>query len=106
MPVNSRFAVAWSLALAPVCLFIPTFLLAGMGPCSFSHPLVIVVAFLLFIALEIAALPRFVKAARATGKALGAMLGMGFAISVLVLSVALEYYFVAEYWADAQFGVM
>ncbi len=97
MPVNSRFAVAWSLALAPVCLFIPAFLLAGMGPCSFSHPLVIVVAMLLFIGLEVAALPRFVKAARASGKAIPAMFGIPLALLLLILSVAFEFSIVTDY---------
>ena len=103
-PFASKFATAWALALAPVILFIPAFMLAGMGPCTFAHPLVIVVAFLLFIVLEIAALPCFVNAARSAGKVINAMFGMGFAVLLLLLSIALEYYAVTEYWADAQFG--
>jgi hypothetical protein len=106
MSLKSKFAIAWSLALAPILLFIPAFALAGMGPCTFSHPLVIVGAFLVFIALEIAALPRFVRAARASGKVIGAMMGMGLALFLLVLCTVLEYYVVAEYWADSQFGLM
>ena len=104
-PFSSNFAMAWSLALAPLFLFIPAFMLADMGPCAFAHPMVIVVAFLLFIVLEIAALPCFVKAARAAGKVMGAMIGMGLAAVLLVLCVAMEYYAVAEYWADARFGM-
>lgn len=106
MPLKSKYAIAWSLALAPILLFIPAFALAGMGPCTFSHPLVIVVAFLVFIVLEIAAFPRFVKAARASGKVISAMMGMGLALFLLVLCAVLEYYVVVEYWADSQFGLM
>jgi len=106
MPVNSRFAVAWSLALAPVCLFIPAFLLAGMGPCTYTHPLVIVGAFLLFICLELAALPRFVTAARSSGKAIGAMIGMGLALLLLVACIAFEYSAVTDYWSDMRLGLM
>ena len=106
MPLKSKFVVAWGLALAPILLFIPAFALAGMGPCTFSHPLVIVVAFLVFIVLEIAALPRFFGAARASGKVIGAMMGMGLSLFLLVLCAFLEYYLVVEYWADAQFGLM
>jgi hypothetical protein len=104
-PGTSTFAMAWGMALAPLFLFIPAIMLAGMGPCAFAHPMVIVVAILLFIFLEIAALPCFVKAARAAGKVMGAMIGMGLTAVLLVLCVAMEYYAVAEYWADAQFGV-
>ena len=102
--LNSKYTVAWSFTLAPVLLFIPAFLLAGMGPCTFEHPFVIVTAFLLFIGLEMAALPRFVRAALSAGKAPVAMIGIGLALFLLVLSVALEYYFVAEYWADSSWS--
>jgi hypothetical protein len=106
MPVTSKFAVAWSLALAPILLFIPAFVLAGMGPCTFSHPLVLVLAFLFFVVLEIVALPCFFKAARASGRVIGAMMGMGLALFLLVLCAVLEYYIVAEYWVDSQFGLL
>ena len=105
MSVKSRFALAWSLTLSPVLLFLPAFMLAGMGPCAFSHPLVMVVAFLLFISLEIAAMPTFVGAARASGKALSAIIGIGLALFLLVAGLFLEYSMVAEYWADSQFGM-
>lgn len=105
MPVKSRFALAWGLTLAPLLLFLPAFMLAGMGPCAFSHPLVMVLAFLLFVSVEIAALPQFVGAARASGKAIGAIIGIGLALFLLVTSVLLEYYMVAEYWVDSQFGM-
>jgi len=98
MLANSKYAAAWSLTLAPLFLFIPAFLLAGMGPCSFAHPLVMVAALLLFVGLEIAALPRFVRAARSVGKGALAMIGIGMALFLLFLSAVLEYYFVAEYW--------
>lgn len=104
-PWTSRFAVAWMLALAPVVLLVPAVMLAGLGPCTFSRPWVIVVAFLLFIVLELTALPCFVRAARSAGKVLSAMIGMGLAILLLLLSVALEYYTVVDYWADVKFGL-
>ncbi|HTS35073.1 MAG TPA: hypothetical protein VMH04_05335 [Candidatus Solibacter sp.] len=103
-PLTSKFSTAWALALAPLILFVPAVGLAGLGPCTFAHPLVIVIAFLLFIVLELAALPCFVKAARAAGRVVNAMIGMGLAVVLLLLSVALEYYAVTEYWADAQFS--
>lgn len=106
MPARSKLAVAWSMTLAPVVLFIPAFMLAGMGPCSFSHPLVLVAALLLFIVLEILSLPNFISSARATGQAIGPMIGIGFALILLLVNATLEYYVVAEYWADAQFSRM
>ena len=39
-----------------------------MGPCAMAHPEVMILAFLLFVGLEIAAFPRFVRAARTNGK--------------------------------------
>jgi hypothetical protein len=95
----AKYAAAWSLTLAPILLFIPAVALAGMGPCSFAHPTVLAIAFLLFAGLEIAALPQFVLAARSVGKAQIAMAGMAMALFLLVLNAVLEYYFVAEYWA-------
>jgi hypothetical protein len=64
MAATAMYATAWSLTLAPIILFLPAVILAGMGPCSFAHPLVLVIALLLFVGLEIAALPQFVRAAR------------------------------------------
>jgi hypothetical protein len=106
MPARSKLAVAWGMTLAPIVLFVPAFMLAGMGPCSFSHPLVLVAALLLFIVLEILSLPNFVRSARATGQALGPMIGIGFALILLTVNAMLEYYVVAEYWAEAQFSRM
>lgn len=106
MPAKSNLAVAWSLTLAPVILFVPAFMLAGLGPCSFSHPLVLVAALLLFIVLEIASLPNFVRSARATGRAVIPMIGIGIALVLLGMNAMLEYYLVAEYWAEAQFSRM
>lgn len=97
MLLKSNFAVAWSLALAPVFLFIPAFVLAGMGPCSFEHPFVMVSAFVLFIGLELAAVPCFVKAARSAGKAISAMFGIGLALLLLFFSVAFEFTIVGDY---------
>jgi len=94
--LSSRFSTAWILAASPVLLFVPAFMLAGMGPCTFSHPSVIVIAFLLFIGLEVAAMRTFVLAARSAGKAAVAMIGMALALFLLVLSAALEYYAVME----------
>lgn len=74
-----------------------------MGPCSFAHPLALVIAFLLFVGLEIAALPQFVRAARAAGKAPLAIIGMGVALLLLVLSAVMEYYVTAEYWVEMSF---
>jgi hypothetical protein len=103
MPPRSKLAVAWSMTLAPVVLFIPAFMLAGMGPCSFSHPLVLVAALLLFIVLEVLSLPNFVTSARASGRAIVPMIGIGFALILLAVNAIVEYYVVAEYWAESQF---
>lgn len=102
--LTSNFAFAWTLTLSPFFLFIPAFLLAGMGPCSFSHPLVIVAAFLAFIVFEIAAFPCFVRSARSSGRVTGAMIGICLAFLLLVLSIAFEYNAVSDYWADQQFS--
>jgi hypothetical protein len=95
--LSSRFSTAWALALSPLFLFVPAFILAGMGPCTFSHPSVILGAFLLFIALEVAALRCFVRAARSAGKGVVAMIGMAMALLLLVLSALLEYYVLMEF---------
>jgi len=95
--LSSRFSTAWILAASPVFLFLPAFMLAGMGPCTFSHPSVIVMAFMIFIGLEAAAVRSFVLAARVQGKATVAMIGMALALFLLVLSAALEYYAVMEF---------
>ena len=103
--LKSKFAVAWLLALSPLALFMPAFRLARMGAYSFSHPLVMVAAFLLFILLEVAALPCFVTSARVAGRVFSAMIGMGLSCILLLLSVALEFYTVSDYWADLKFGM-
>ena len=95
--LKSKFAVAWALALAPVFLFIPAIILAGMGPCSFVHPWVMVGAFMVFIGLELAAVPCFVNAARSAGKAISAMFGIGLALLLLFFSVAFEFTIVGDY---------
>lgn len=103
MSAIAKYATAWSLTLAPVLLFIPAVVLAGIGPCAVAHIEVLVIAFLLFVALEIAALPRFVRAARSVGKASLAMIGIAVALVLLVFSAVMEYYVAAEYWAERSF---
>ena len=103
MAAVAKYATAWSLTLAPVLLFIPALMLAGMGPCAFAHPLVLVIAFLLFVGLEIAALPRFVQAARSAGKAPLAIIGLAMAVLLLILSAVMEYYVAADYWVEMSF---
>jgi hypothetical protein len=103
-PWSSRFAVAWTLSLAPVFLFIPAFWLAGMGPCAFSHPLVIMASCLLFAGLEIAAVSCFAKASRSAGNVVVALIGIVLAVVLLALNLTLEYYFVADYWMEMHFG--
>src|SRR5579863_387738 len=97
MLLKSKFVLAWTLALAPVFLFIPAIILAGMGPCSFAHPFVMVGAFVFFMGLELAAVPCFVKAARGAGKAIAAMFGIGLVLLLLFLSVAFEVTIVGDY---------
>ena len=100
MPLKSKFAVAWSLALAPVLLFIPAITLAGMGPCSYAHPFVMVAALALFVVLELAAVPYFIRGARCAGRgisALSAIFGISLALVLLVLSLAFEFLTVTDY---------
>ena len=68
-----------------------------------AHPEVMVFAFLLFVGLEIAALPQFVRVARMSGKTPVAMVGMLVACAILVFSAVMEYYVAAEYWAERSF---
>ena len=103
MATTAKYATAFSLTLAPVLLFIPAVMLAGLGPCGFANPLVLVIAFLLFVALEIAALPQFVRAARAAGKAPLAIIGITMSVLLLVLSAVMEYYVAADYWVEMSF---
>lgn len=103
MSAITKYVAAWSLTLAPVLLFIPAVMLAGFGPCAVAHIEVLVIAFLLFAGLEIAALPQFVRAARITGKAPLAMIGIALALVIFVFSAVMEYYVVAEYWAERSF---
>lgn len=103
MSAIARYSAAWGLTLAPVFLIIPALMLAGMGPCAMAHPEVMVMAFLLFVGLEIAALPRFVRAARTVGKVPLAMIGMAVALVILGFSAVMEYYIAADYWAERSF---
>jgi hypothetical protein len=88
------FRSAWGVTLAPVLLFLPAFWLAGMGPCTFAHPTLMLIASLLFIGLEIAALTMFVRAFRLS---FSVVAGMGFAVLLLVGSVFLGYIMVTEF---------
>lgn len=103
MSAITRYAEAWSLTLAPILLFIPALVLAGMGPCAMAHPEVMVIAFLLFVGFEIAAMPQFVRAARSTGKAPLAIIGIVVALVSMIFSAVMEYYFAADYWAERSF---
>ncbi len=103
MSAIAKYATAWSLTLAPVLLLIPAVMLAGIGPCAMAHPEVMVLAFLLFVGLEIAALPQYVRAARTVGKAPLAMVGIALALIILAFSAVMEYYVAAEYWAERSF---
>lgn len=97
MSATAKYATAFSLALAPVFLFIPAMVFAGMGPCTFAHPSIMVLAFLLFVGLEIAAVPRFVSAARSVGKAPLALVGIAIALFLLIFSAVFEFYFVSDF---------
>ena len=97
MLMKSRFAVAWALALAPLLLFIPAFMLAGMGLCTFSHPLVMVAAFAIFAMLELAAVSCFVRDARRAGESVPAIFGIGLALLPLAPSAAVGFLTVSDY---------
>jgi hypothetical protein len=97
MPWNAKFAVGWALALAPVLLFIPAVMLAGMGPCGYAHPLVMVAALAVFVVLELAAVPCFIRDARRAHKSIPAMFGISFALFLLVLSATFEFLTVTDY---------
>ena len=97
MPWKAKFAVGWGLALAPVLLFIPAVMLAGMGPCGYAHPWVMVAALAVFVVLELAAVPCFIRDARRAGKSIPAMFGISFALFLLVLSATFEFLTVTDY---------
>jgi len=94
---KSNLGMAWALALAPLILFIPAIMLAGMGPCSYAHPFVMVAALAIFVGLEVAAVPVFIRNARRTGKSIPAMFGIGLALLLCVLSAAFEFLTVIDY---------
>ena len=104
MALDRNSMLGWSLALAPVALLIPAIVLAGLGPHTFSHPLALVVALLLFIGLEAAALLLFVKAAR-SGALASSIIGMGLALILLVMNLTFEYYMAAEYLEELRLGL-
>ena len=91
------FAQAWSFTLAPIVLFIPAVMLAGMGPCSYAHPFVMVAALAIFVVLEVAAVPCFIRDARRAGKSISAIFGISLALFLLVLSLAFEFLTVTDY---------
>jgi hypothetical protein len=97
MPRKAKFAVGWGLAIAPVPLFIPAIMLAGVGPCGYARPWVMVGALAVFVALELAAVPCFIRGARQAGKSVPAMFGIGLALFLLVLSAAFEFLTVTDY---------
>jgi hypothetical protein len=103
MSAIAKYAKAWSLTLAPILLFIPALMLAGMGSCAMAHPEVMVIAILLFMGFEIAAMPQFVRAAQSTGKAPLAIVGIVVALVIMVFSAVMGYYFAVDYWADRSF---
>jgi uncharacterized membrane protein len=94
MSSTASFRHAWGIALAPALLFLPAFWLARMGPCTFSHPTVMLIASLIFIGLEIAALTMFVRAFRLS---VSVVAGIGFAVLLLVGSVFLGYIMATEF---------
>jgi hypothetical protein len=97
LPRRSALMQAWGLTLAPIVLFIPAMMLAGMGPCSYAHPFVMVAALALFVMLEVAAVPRFVRGARRAGRSISAIFGIALAFCLLVLSLAFEFLTVTDY---------
>lgn len=104
MPAKSKLAVGWTLVLSPMLLYVPTLIVAGMGPCAVAHPLVMVISFFLFVFLEIAAAWNFATLPRSSGWRVGAILGMATAVSLFALNVYFEYYMVHEYLVDLQFS--
>ena len=75
------------MTLVPVVLFLPAFWLAGMGPCTFSHPVIMLVAAIAFVALEIAALWAFVR----RGFSLFTVAGIALAVLLLFASLSSSY---------------
>jgi hypothetical protein len=88
------FRRAWAMTLAPVLFFLPAFWLAGMGPCTFSHPAVMLIASLIFIGLEVAALRVFVRAFRFSFTVIA---GSGLAGLLLTASVYVGWMIVVEF---------
>jgi hypothetical protein len=97
MRSGPKFAVAWGLALAPIFLFVPAVMIAGMGPCSYAHPGVMIAAFAIFICSEIASVGLFVSDARHAGRVIPAIVGIGLALLLLVLSSAFGYLTAIDY---------
>ena len=87
-PVTNGYRSAYEMTLAPVVLFFPAFWLAGMGPCTFSHPIIMLIAAILFVTLEIAALRVFLRGFRFS---LFTAAGTGLAVFILFASLYLTY---------------
>jgi hypothetical protein len=81
-------------SLVPVLLFLPAFWLAGMGPCTFSHPTVMLIASFIFSGFEIAALTMFI---RRFEFCFSALVGSGLAMLLLAGSVFLGYIMLYEF---------
>jgi hypothetical protein len=94
MMVKRNLAIAWALLAAPVILFIPAFAIAGIGPCAFRYPKVIVVADALFAAMEGSALGLFAKS-RPTS--IGTRVGCVLTFVMIVVTVLFELLLVADY---------
>jgi len=75
-------------------LFIPAFALAGMGPCAFQYPLVMVVADALFVGMEGTALWFFAKNRPIS---IAPCCGLALASMMLVLTICVDLLLVTDY---------
>ena len=94
MTAKRKLAIAWTLLPAPIILFIPAFALAGMGPCAFQYPLVMVVADALFVGMEGTALWFFAKNRPIS---IGPCCGLALASMMLVLTICVDLLLVTDY---------
>jgi hypothetical protein len=74
------------MTLLPIVLFLPAFWLADIGPCTFAHPAVLLLAAPLFVALNIGGLRIFVRNLRGS---IHSLLGAGLALLGLFATVVL-----------------
>jgi hypothetical protein len=91
---KGKLAVAWTLLPAPIILFIPAFALAGLGPCAFRYPLVMVVANALFAVMEGASLWFFAKNRPVS---IGPSCGLVLASIMIVLTISAELLLLTDY---------